>query len=110
MRPSCAPHAPAGQPRLTLLLGCYAMLALGLVATLLVLAMIYGRLVHHEVPNGTTVPTVRIGLATGLTVAVHGTCLAWLVVAGRHLRPATWHVRRPQVRSWTELRGGPRRS
>ncbi|MEV5915608.1 SLAC1 family transporter [Streptomyces chartreusis] len=49
-------HAPAGQPRLTLLLGCYAMLGLGLVATLLVLAMIYGRLVHHEVP------TVWIGL------------------------------------------------
>ncbi|ALV30983.1 TDT family transporter [Streptomyces sp. CdTB01] len=56
------PHAPAGQPRLALLLGCYAMLGLGLVATLLVLAMIYGRLVHHEAPTGTTVPTVWIGL------------------------------------------------
>lgn len=56
------PYTPAGQPRLALVLGCYAMLGLGLVATLLVLAMIYGRLVHHETPTGTTVPTVWIGL------------------------------------------------
>lgn len=56
------PHAPAGQARLTLILGCYAMLGLGLVATLLILAMIYSRLVHHDVPSGATVPTVWIGL------------------------------------------------
>ncbi|MFI6565788.1 TDT family transporter [Streptomyces sp. NPDC050534] len=67
------PHAPAGQLRLTLLLGCYAMLGLGLVATLLVLAMVYGRLVHHEVPTGTTVPTVWIGLgALGQSVTALG--------------------------------------
>ncbi|MGV9385025.1 TDT family transporter [Nonomuraea sp. NPDC003707] len=56
------PHAPAGQPRLALLLGCYAMFGLGLVAALLVLAMIYSRLVHHDAPAGATVPTVWIGL------------------------------------------------
>ncbi|MGY6024764.1 TDT family transporter [Streptomyces spinosirectus] len=67
------PHAPAGQLRLTLLLGCYAMLGLGLVATLLVLGMIYGRLVHHEAPTGTTVPTVWIGLgALGQSVTALG--------------------------------------
>ncbi|MFJ9900949.1 TDT family transporter [Streptomyces sp. NPDC091280] len=66
------PHTPAGQPRLTLLLG-YAMLGLGLVATLLILAMIYGRLVHHEVPTGATVPTVWIGLgALGQSVTALG--------------------------------------
>nr|WP_189905616.1 carboxypeptidase regulatory-like domain-containing protein [Streptomyces spiralis] len=67
------PHAPAGQPRLALLLGCYAMLGLGLVATLLVLAMIYGRLVHHEAPAGTAVPTVWIGAgALGQSVTALG--------------------------------------
>ncbi|MFE0516012.1 carboxypeptidase regulatory-like domain-containing protein [Streptomyces sp. NPDC058964] len=67
------PHAPAGQPRLALLLGCYAMLGLGLVAALLVLAMIYGRLVHHEAPTGTVVPTVWIGVgALGQSVTALG--------------------------------------
>ncbi|MBO3680323.1 TDT family transporter [Streptomyces sp. NEAU-YJ-81] len=56
------PHMPAGQPRLALLLGCYAMFGLGLVAALLVLAMVYSRLVHHDAPTGAMVPTVWIGL------------------------------------------------
>ncbi|MFD7873433.1 TDT family transporter [Streptomyces sp. NPDC059766] len=67
------PHAPAGQLRLSLLLGCYAMLGLGLVATLLILTMIYGRLVHHEAPTGAAVPTVWIGLgALGQSVTALG--------------------------------------
>ncbi|MCO6011051.1 carboxypeptidase regulatory-like domain-containing protein [Actinoallomurus purpureus] len=67
------PHARAGQVRLALMLGCYAMLGLGLVATLLVLAMIYGRLVHHEAPTGTVVPTVWIGAgALGQSVTALG--------------------------------------
>ncbi|MHB9855823.1 TDT family transporter [Streptomyces krungchingensis] len=71
------PHAPAGQPRLALLLGCYAMLGLGFVAALLVLAMIYGRLVHHEVPTGAVVPTVWIGLgALGQSVTALGALAA----------------------------------
>ncbi|MEU6321628.1 carboxypeptidase regulatory-like domain-containing protein [Streptomyces sp. NPDC047009] len=71
------PHTPAGQPRLALLLGCYAMLGLGLVAALLVLAMIYGRLVHHEAPTGTVVPTVWIGVgALGQSVTALGALAA----------------------------------
>ncbi|MEU8870906.1 TDT family transporter [Streptomyces javensis] len=77
------PHAPAGQPRLALLLGCYAMLGLGLVAALLVLvlvlvlAMIYGRLVHHEAPAGAVVPTVWIGVgALGQAVTALGALAA----------------------------------
>ncbi|MFK4267760.1 TDT family transporter [Streptomyces milbemycinicus] len=71
------PHAPAGQLRLALLLGCYAMLGLGLVAALLVLAMIYGRLVHHEAPTGPVVPTVWIGLgALGQSVTALGALAA----------------------------------
>ncbi|MFE2971783.1 carboxypeptidase regulatory-like domain-containing protein [Streptomyces sp. NPDC059340] len=71
------PHARAGQLRLALLLGCYAMLGLGFVAALLVLAMIYGRLVHHDVPAATVVPTVWIGLgALGQWVTALGVLAA----------------------------------
>ncbi|WP_407640286.1 SLAC1 family transporter [Actinacidiphila rubida] len=55
-------HAPAGQVRLAMLLGCYAVLGLGLVAVLLVITMVYSRMVHHEAPTGTVVPTLWIGL------------------------------------------------
>ncbi|MEU7828795.1 TDT family transporter [Nonomuraea sp. NPDC049129] len=68
------PHTPAGQARLALLLGCYAMFGLGLVAVLLVLAMVYSRLVHHDAPTGAMVPTVWIGLgALGQIVTGLGT-------------------------------------
>ncbi|MFD6492447.1 TDT family transporter [Streptomyces sp. NPDC060188] len=71
------PHAPAGQLRLALLLGCYAMLGLGLVAALLVIALIYGRLIHHEAPTGAVVPTVWIGAgALGQAVAALGALAA----------------------------------
>ncbi|MDX2848594.1 TDT family transporter [Actinacidiphila glaucinigra] len=71
------PHAPAGQPRLALLLACYAMLGLGLVAVLLVLAMVYSRLVHHDAPTGAVVPTVWIGLgAIDQAVTAMGTLAA----------------------------------
>ncbi|WP_107101206.1 TDT family transporter [Peterkaempfera griseoplana] len=67
------PHVPAGQLRLALLQGCYAMLGLGLVAVLLVLAMVYSRLVHHEAPTGAVVPTVWIGVgALGQAVTALG--------------------------------------
>ncbi|MFG2358382.1 TDT family transporter [Streptomyces sp. NPDC048521] len=56
------PHMPAGQGRLALLLGCYAMFGVGMVAAMLVLAMVYSRLVHHDTPTGAMVPTVWIGL------------------------------------------------
>lgn len=71
------PHAPAGQLRLTLLLACYAMLGLGLIAALLVTALIYGRLIHHEAPSGAVVPTVWIGAgALGQAVAALGALAA----------------------------------
>ncbi|WP_442813752.1 TDT family transporter [Streptomyces sp. NBC_01558] len=71
------PHAPAGQLRLALLLACYAMLGLGLIAALLVIALIYGRLIHHEAPSGAVVPTVWIGAgALGQAVAALGALAA----------------------------------
>jgi C4-dicarboxylate transporter/malic acid transport protein len=81
------PHTPAGQLRLTMLLGCYAMLGLGLIAALLVLAMIYGRLVHHEAPTGTVVPTVWIGVGA-LSQAV--TALGALAAVAPSALPALY--------------------
>ncbi|MGW1735365.1 TDT family transporter [Streptomyces sp. NPDC001999] len=81
------PYTPTGQLRLALLLGCYAMLGLGLVAALLVLAMIYSRLVHHDAPTGTVVPTVWIGLgALGQSV----TALGALAVVAPSALPAPY--------------------
>ncbi|SHN15595.1 SLAC1 family transporter [Actinacidiphila paucisporea] len=78
------PHAPAGQPRLALLLGCYALLGLGLVAVFLVLAMVYSRLMHHDAPAGAVVPTVWIGLgALGQAV----TALGALATAAKGVLP-----------------------
>ncbi len=81
------PHVPAGQPRLTMLLGCYALLGLGLVAVLLVLAMVYSRLVHHDAPSGAVVPTVWIGVGA-LDQAV--TALGTLASAAPSALPAPY--------------------
>ncbi|MFD4555714.1 TDT family transporter [Streptomyces sp. NPDC058469] len=81
------PHTPPGQLRLALLLGCYAMLGLGLLAALLVLAILYGRLVHHDAPTGAMVPTVWIGLgALGQAV----TALGALATAAPSTLPALY--------------------
>ncbi|MFC9460461.1 TDT family transporter [Streptomyces sp. NPDC056983] len=81
------PRAPAGQVRLALLLGCYAMLGLGLVAVLLVLAMVYSRLVHQDAPSGAVVPTVWIGVGA-LDQAV--TALGALATAAPSALPAPY--------------------
>jgi tellurite resistance protein TehA-like permease len=81
------PYAPAGQPRLALLLGCYAMAGLSFVATLLVVAMIYGRLVHHEAPAGSVVPTVWIGVGAW---ALPVTALGALAAAAPSALPALY--------------------
>jgi len=43
--PLLVPHLPAGQPRETLLLACFAMFGLSLLATLLMLPLVFARLV-----------------------------------------------------------------
>ena len=45
--PLLVPHLPAGQGREALLLGCYALFGLSLLATLLMLPLVFARLVHH---------------------------------------------------------------
>ncbi|MET9345649.1 TDT family transporter [Streptomyces termitum] len=43
--PLLLPHLPEGQPRQTLLLACYAMFGISLLATLVMLPLVFGRLV-----------------------------------------------------------------
>ncbi|MET8751440.1 TDT family transporter [Streptomyces sp. NPDC004667] len=43
--PLLVPHLPAGQPREALLLACYAMFGISLLATLLLLPLLFGRLI-----------------------------------------------------------------
>ena len=56
------PFAPAGQLRLTLLLGCYAMFGLSLIASVIVTILIWYRLTMHKEGPAATVPTVWIVL------------------------------------------------
>ncbi|MFR9780900.1 TDT family transporter [Micromonospora sp. MS34] len=56
------PHLPAGQPRLNLLLACYAMVGISLFATLIIVTQLWGRLVHHRVGAARMVPTLWIVL------------------------------------------------
>ncbi|UJB41149.1 TDT family transporter [Streptomyces sp. A1-5] len=45
--PALVPHLPPGQPRETLLLGCYALFGMSLLMTVLVLPLVLSRLIHH---------------------------------------------------------------
>jgi tellurite resistance protein TehA-like permease len=56
------PYAPAGQARLTLLLGCYAMFGLSLIASLIVITMVWSRLAYHRTGPARLVPTLWIVL------------------------------------------------
>ena len=56
------PHAPAGQARLTLLMACYAMFGVALIASLIVIALIWYRLAIHAVDEPRMVPTLWIVL------------------------------------------------
>jgi C4-dicarboxylate transporter/malic acid transport protein len=55
-------YAPAGQLRLNLLLGCYAMFGLSLLASVIVTTLIWYRLTLHKLGAATTVPTIWIVL------------------------------------------------
>ncbi|MGW6567646.1 TDT family transporter [Streptomyces sp. NPDC054975] len=45
--PLLLPHLPAGQPQQTLLIACYALFGISLLATLVMLPLVFGRLVTH---------------------------------------------------------------
>jgi C4-dicarboxylate transporter/malic acid transport protein len=56
------PHTPPGQPRLTLLLACYAMFGISLFASVVVITLVWGRLVTHKTLPAVMVPTLWIVL------------------------------------------------
>lgn len=56
------PYAAPGQARETLLLGCYALFGLSLLASLVVISLVWGRLVQHGVGPAAAVPTLWIVL------------------------------------------------
>jgi len=56
------PHAPAGQARLDLLLSCYAMFGISLLASMIVITLIWYRLALHKTGEARMVPTLWIVL------------------------------------------------
>jgi C4-dicarboxylate transporter/malic acid transport protein len=56
------PHLPAGQGRLTMLMACYAMFGLSLIASIIVITLIWHRLVVHKLGEARLVPTLWIVL------------------------------------------------
>ena len=56
------PYTAAGQARETLLAACYAMFGLSLFASLIIITLIWGRLVQHQVGTAAAVPTLWIVL------------------------------------------------
>jgi C4-dicarboxylate transporter/malic acid transport protein len=55
-------HLPAGQPRLTLLVACYAMFGVSLFASLITITVVWGRLIFHDPGPARLVPTLWIVL------------------------------------------------
>jgi tellurite resistance protein TehA-like permease len=55
-------HVPAGQPRLCLLLACYALFGLSLLASAITIALVWARLAYHNVGPPHLVPTLWIVL------------------------------------------------
>src|SRR5260370_10704413 len=77
------PHLAAGQGRLTLLLGCYAMFGISLLASVIIITQIWSRLVVHKTGSAIMMPTIWIVLgplgqsvtAAGNLAGVAGTAL-----------------------------------
>jgi C4-dicarboxylate transporter/malic acid transport protein len=76
------PHAAAGQPRLTLLVACYAMFGISLLASLVIIPQIWSRLVQYKVGAATMAPTLWIVLGP----------LGQSVTAASNLGKAAAHV------------------
>jgi C4-dicarboxylate transporter/malic acid transport protein len=55
-------HLPPGQPRLTLLLACYAMFGVSLLASLVTITLVWGRLIFHGPGPARLIPTLWIVL------------------------------------------------
>ncbi len=60
--PLLVPHLPAGQWQLAMQLACTMMFGLTLVASLVVITLVWDRLVHHKIGPAAAVPTLWIVL------------------------------------------------
>jgi tellurite resistance protein TehA-like permease len=84
------PYAAAGQARLTLLLGCYAMFGISLFVSVIIITLLWGRLVTYKTLPAVMVPTCWIVLgplgqsvtAAGSLANVAGLTLHGPYVAG----------------------------
>ena len=95
------PHLPAGQPRLSLLLACYAMFGISLIASVVVITQLWQRLVRHSVGPAAMVPTLWIVLGPlGQSI----TAASLLGAAARLALPSPYGAGLPG------LRGGVRRA
>ncbi|WP_066913673.1 TDT family transporter [Millisia brevis] len=68
------PDLPAGQWQLTMLLACWAMFGLTVIASLIIVTLIWHRLLHHKVGPAVLVPTLWIPLGPvgqSITAAHH---------------------------------------
>ncbi|GAA2824299.1 TDT family transporter [Kitasatospora paracochleata] len=60
--PALVPHLPAGGARVALLYGCYALFGASLLATLLILPLVFAGLVHGKLPALVLTPTLFLVL------------------------------------------------
>lgn len=68
------PHVPAGQPRETMLVLCYAMFGMSLVTAMIVITLIWSRLAHFGSSGSARVPTLWIVLGpVGQSITAAGT-------------------------------------
>jgi C4-dicarboxylate transporter/malic acid transport protein len=87
------PYAAAGQARLTLLLGCYAMFGVSLFASVIVMSLVWSRLVTHKTLPALMVPTVWILLGPlGQSVTATGNLAKVAPLALRAPYPAGANV------------------
>jgi C4-dicarboxylate transporter/malic acid transport protein len=77
-------HLPAGQDRLALLLACYAMFGISLLASLIIITLLWGRLAYDGVGPARTIPTLWIVLGPlGQSI----TAVGLLANAAPHVAP-----------------------
>jgi C4-dicarboxylate transporter/malic acid transport protein len=77
-------HLPVGQDRLALLLACYAMFGISLLASLIIITLLWGRLAYEGVGPARTVPTLWIVLGPlGQSI----TAVGLLANAAHHVIP-----------------------
>lgn len=87
------PYAAAGQARLALLLGCYAMFGMSLFASVIIITLVWQRLVTHKTLPAVMIPTSWIVLgplgqsitATGNLAKVGGLALRGPYAAGANV-------------------------